>query len=292
MYGWAGQRLKVYLTEGKIVKEPLSEEMRLNYLGGRGINSKTLFDEVKPGIDPFSPENVFMVGVGPLSGTAAPLAGRWTVTAKAPLTGILGDGNGGGDFSSELKFAGYDQVVFYGRSPKPVYLWINDDHVELRDASQLWGKTNGETNRLLWEELDNREVRVLSIGPAAENLVRITKVFANMTRSGGNCGIGAVMGSKNLKAVAVRGTGSVKIARPKEFYQAVKESYKKIMASPTQQEFRETGMMASIPRFNMAHSLNTRNTQSGYFEGWEKLTSEAFHEGGYEVKHRGCGACP
>ncbi|MDP2729189.1 MAG: aldehyde ferredoxin oxidoreductase family protein [Dehalococcoidales bacterium] len=291
MYGWAGQRLKVYLTEGKIVKEPLSEELRLNYLGGRGLNSKTLFDELKPGVDPLSPDNVFMVGIGPLNGTATPTCGRWTVTAKSPLTGILGDGNGGGDFASELKFAGYDQIVFYGRSPKPVYLWVNDDRVELRDASHLWGKTNGDTNKMLWEGLGDREVRVLSIGPAAENLVRITKVFSNITRSGGKGGMGAVMGSKNLKAVAVRGTGSVKIANPKEFYQAVKEIYEKLMASPGQQQFREVGTMGAIVGANNGRRLNTRNAQSGYFEGADKLSSEAFHSQ-FESKHRGCAACP
>ncbi|MFC1988203.1 aldehyde ferredoxin oxidoreductase family protein, partial [Chloroflexota bacterium] len=291
MYGWAGQRLKVYLTEGKIVKEPLSEELRLNYLGGRGINSKTLFDELKPGIDPLSPENVFIVGIGPLNGTATPTCGRWTVTAKSPLTGTLGDGNGGGDFATELKFAGYDQIIFYGRSPKPVYLLINNDHVELRDASRLWGQTNGETNKLLWKELGDREVRVLSTGPAGENLVRISKVFSNMTRCGGKGGMGAVMGSKNLKAVAVRGTGSVKIAKPTEFYQAVKHIYEKLMASPVQQEYRETGTMSNIPRFNTMRGLNTRNAQSGYFEGAEKLSSEAFHSQ-FETRHRGCAACP
>ncbi len=290
MYGWTGQCLKVYLTEGKIVKEPLSEELRLNYLGGRGLNSKTLFDELKPGIDPFSSDNIFMVGVGPLSGTAAPTAGRWTVTAKSPLTGTLGDGNGGGDFSSELKFAGYDQIIFYGRSPKPVYLWVNNDHVELRDASHLWGQTNQETNKLLWEELGDREVRVLSIGPAAENLVRISKVFTNMTRTGGKGGMGAVLGSKNLKAVAVRGTGSVKIAKPKEFYQAVKRIYEKI-TTPGQQVFRETGTMGVIPSLNERRSLNTRNAQMGYFEGAEKFSSEAFHSQ-FKSKHRGCAACP
>ncbi len=291
MYGWAGQRLKVYLTEGKIVKEPISEELRLNYLGQRGLNSKTLFDELKPGIDPLSPDNVFMVGVGPLNGTAAPTSGRWTVTAKSPLTGILGDGNGGGDFSTELKFAGYDQIVFYGRSSTPVYLWINNDRVELRDASHLWGKTNGETNKLLWKELDDREVRVLSTGPAGENLVRITKVFSNMTRSGGKGGMGAVMGSKNLKAVAVRGTGSVKIAKPKEFFKAIKHIYEKQMASPVQQEFREAGTMEALTRHNTARGLITRNAQSGYFEGAEKFSSEAFHSQ-FESKHRGCAACP
>jgi len=166
MYGWTGQRLKVYLTEGKIIKEETPEWLRVDYIGGRGLNARTLFDELKPGIDPLGPENVFMVGVGPLNGTAAPASGRFTVTAKAPLTGIFGDGNGGGYFAAELKFAGYDQIVFYGRSPRPVYLWINDDQVELRDASHLWGKNTWETHHLLVKELKKPELHEISIGPA------------------------------------------------------------------------------------------------------------------------------
>src|SRR3990170_1323358 len=167
MNGWAGQRLKVYLTEGKIVKEPLSEDLRLNYLGGRGLNSKLLFDEIPPGIDALSPENISMIGIGPLNGTAAPASSRWTVSAKSPMTGGLGDGNGGGDAATELKFAGYDQITFYGRSPKPVYLWINNDQVELRDASHLWGKTTWETHKLLVRELGG-EVHEMCTGPAGE----------------------------------------------------------------------------------------------------------------------------
>ena len=291
MNGWAGQRLKVYLTEGKIVKEELPEELRLEYLGGRGFNSKTLFDEVRPGTDPLGPENVFIVGIGPLAGTLAPCAARWTVTAKAPLTNIFGDGNGGGDFATELKFAGYDQIIFYGRSPKPVYLWINDDQVKLRDASHLWGKTTWDTHNLLVEELGNREVRELSIGPAGENLVRFAKVFANTTRAGGKGGMGAVMGSKNLKAVAIRGTGSVKIAKPEEFYKAAQHAYEEIKDSAFQQIFREKGTLF-IPKGRIRlRAIPTRNSQSGYFEGWEKLTSEAF-ESQYAVKHTACFACP
>ncbi|NQT31007.1 MAG: aldehyde ferredoxin oxidoreductase, partial [Deltaproteobacteria bacterium] len=227
------------------------------------------------------------------NGTAAPGSARWTVSAKSTVAvpGGLGDGNGGGDFGTELKFAGYDQVIFYGRSPKPVYLWINNDQVELRDASHLWGKTPGETNNLLVEELGDREVRVLCIGPAGENLVGLAKVFANVTRTGGKGGMGAVMGSKNLKAVAVRGTGAVKIAKPVEFFQAVKRAYEKLMASPYLQMFREQGTMHLIRTCTELRSLTTRNAQSGYFEGWQKLSSEAF-ESQYAVKHKGCSACP
>ncbi len=291
MYGWAGQRLKVYLTEGKIVKEELSEELRLDYIGGRGLNSKTLFDELKPGTDPFSPENVVMVGVGPLVGTMAPCASRWTATAKSPLTGILGDGNGGGDFAAELRFAGYDQIVFYGRSPKPVYLWINNDQVELRDASHLWGRTTWDTQDILLKELGDREIRVLVIGPAGENLVRVAKVFTNRTRAGGKGGVGAVMGSKNVKAVAVRGTGAIKIARPREFFQAAKHAHEKLMASPYQQMIREEGAFYIFRSMAQMRSLTTRNSQTGHFEGFENLTTEAF-ESQFAVKHKGCFSCP
>jgi aldehyde:ferredoxin oxidoreductase len=291
MYGWAGQRLKVYLTEGKIVKEPLSEDLRLEYLGSRGFNSKTLFDEVKPGIDPLSPENVFIVGIGPLAGTIAPGASRWTVTAKSPQTDIFTDGNGGGDFGAELRFAGYEQIIVYGRSPKPVYLWINNDHVELRDASRLWGKTTWDTHNLLVEELGDREIRELSIGPAGENQVRIAKLYANTTRAGGKGGIGAVMGSKNLKAVVVRGTGSVKIANPEELHKATKHCYEKLETSPFHRGLRDKGTYMFFDNVHQKRSLATRNSQAGYIEGWGKLTWGAF-ESQYAVKHTGCFACP
>ena len=290
MYGWAGQRLKVYLTDGKIVKEPLPEELRLEYLGGRGFNSKTLFDELRPGIDPLSPENVLIVGVGPLAGTLAPGMARGTVTAKSPLSGIFGDGNAGGGFAAELKFAGYDQIIFYGQSPTPVYLWIKDDQVELRDASHLWGKTTWETHDLLVEELGDRQIYEFCIGPAGENLVRLSKLSTSTTKASGK-GLGAVMGSKKIKAVVARGSGSIKIAKPAEFYEAARHTYDKLMQSPYQQALKEEGTFY-IPRWGTKkRNIATRNAQSGYFEGWEKLTSEAF-EAQYAIKHTGCFACP
>ncbi|MDP2744860.1 MAG: aldehyde ferredoxin oxidoreductase family protein [Dehalococcoidia bacterium] len=291
MHGWTGQRLKVYLTEGKIVKEPLPDELRLNYLGGRGVISRTLLDELKPGVDPLGPDNIFMVAAGPLNGTAAPCTSRWTVTAKSAITGGLSDGNGGGDFATELKFAGYDQIIFYGRSPRPVYLWISNDQVELRDASHLCGKTTKETNDHLAKELEDTETRVLCIGPAGENLVRLAKVFSNSTRAGGKGGIGAVMGSKNLKAVAVRGTGSVRIANPTAFLTAAKRAYEKLTDSPFLQMFRQQGTMHLIRHHANTYALPTKNLQEGYFEGWENLTWEAFAPK-YQVKNKACSACP
>ena len=293
MYGWAGQQLKVYLTEGKIVKEETPEWLRREYLGGMGFNTKVFWDEIKLGIDPLSPENVFIVSGNLLSGTLAPTGARWTVTAKAPLTGIWGDGSGGGDFGARLRFAGYDQVICYGRSPTPVYLWIDDDRVELRDASHLWGKTTWDTHDLLTEELDDKRISELTIGPAGENLVRITKVFNDKARAAGKGGMGAVMGSKNLKAVVVRGTGSIKIANPEEFYNIARRAYEKHLASPGRQRAMTTGTMSLIRRFSQPEerSLVTRNAQSGYFEGWEKVTAEVFRTQ-YATRHRGCFGCP
>lgn len=291
MYGWAGKRLKVYLTEGKVVTEETPEWLRREYVGGRGFNSRTLFDEIKPGVDPLGPDNVFIVGVGPLAGTLAPCgASRWTVTAKAPLTDIFGDGSGGGHFAPELKFAGYDQIIVYGRSPKPVYLWIKDDHVELRDASHLWGKTTWDTYDALIAELGDREIRDLTIGPAGENQVLYAKVFTGKARTGGKGGMGAVMGSKNLKAIAVRGSGSVKIARPGEFYKAAVDARNKILAAPYLKVLKEQGTLFIVRAASISKALTTRNSQAGYFEGWEKLSWEAFKDH-YAVRQSGCLGC-
>ena len=292
MYGWAGRRVRTYLTEGKIIKEGIPEWLRREYLGGRGFNSRVLWDEVEAGIDPLGPENVLMVAVGPISGTLAPVAGgRWTVTAKSPVTGLVGDGNGGGHFAAELKFAGYDQIIIHGRSPKPVCLYINDGRVELGDASHLWGKTTWEAHDLLVKELGDREIQTLTIGPAGENQVLLAKVMANKARAGGKCGMGAVMGSKNLKAVVVRGAGSVKIAQPEEFYDVAKDIREKLLSSEYQQMFKEKGTMAFFRTYATKGALTARNSQAGYFEGWENLSSEAFEEQ-YAVRHSGCFACP
>ena len=291
MYGWTGRRLKVYLSEGKIVKEEIPEELRLDFLGGRGLNSKTLFDEVKPGIDPLGPDNILIVGIGPLNGTAAPCSGRWTLTAKSPLTDIHGDGNGGGDFAAELKFAGYDQLIFYGQSPKPVYLWINDDKVEIRDASHLWGLNTWETHDQLVKDTHDPEVREICIGPAGENKVLFAIVTANGTRPAARTGMGTVMGSKNLKAVAVRGTGSVKIARPDEFFKEAKHFYQILGASPYFQMFGKEGSLYLMRAMGSMDQLGTRNQQHGYFKQYEKLSPAAYHAQ-YRIKSNACFTCP
>ena len=215
MYGWMGTVLKVDLTGEKIKKESLDESVARDFIGGRGLNSLTLFKEVKPGIDPLGPENVICFSSGPLTGTPLSLTSRIEVSTLSPLSGILGDGNAGGDFPTFLRRAGYDQIVITGRASSPKYLWIDNGNVELRDASHLWGKTTWQTTDML-KEMHGRDVRVACIGQAGENLVRLASIMFDRYASAAR-GSGAVMGSKNLKAIAVRGSGKVKLAMPKEF---------------------------------------------------------------------------
>ncbi|MBI4284931.1 MAG: aldehyde ferredoxin oxidoreductase family protein [Chloroflexi bacterium] len=291
MFGWAGQRLRVYLTEGKIVKEALSEELGRSYLGGRGLNSQALLEEVPPHADPLGPDSVLAVATGTLVGTLTPAAARWTVSARSPLTNGFGDGNGGGDFGAALKFAGYDQVIFYGQSPKPVYLLIDGDRVALKDASHLWGKTLSEMRDLLVKELESPQISYLAIGPAGENLALITKMFCN-TRAGGKGGMGAVAGSKKLKAIVVtRTTKSIEVARPADFLAAAKRAHRKVAASPFRKMMREGGSL-NWTRGEIARGcMPTRNMQAGYFEGWENLTAEVYLKR-YMFKPLTCFACP
>jgi len=225
LYGWIGKILRVDLSKGKIVKKPLPKELRYNFIGGRGINSKILYDETKPETDPLGPENRLIIGTGPVTGTIVPTSSRFTITAKSPLTGILGDANSGGSFGGELKFAGYDNIVVQGISEKPVYLWIDDDQVELKDAQKLWGRSTHETERMIKEEIGDSDIRVLSIGQAGENLVKIAGIIADEDHAAARCGLGAVMGSKKLKAIAVRGSKTINIAHPDKLFDLVDKMY-------------------------------------------------------------------
>ncbi|MDH5451343.1 MAG: aldehyde ferredoxin oxidoreductase, partial [Candidatus Bathyarchaeota archaeon] len=199
MFGWAGKNLRVDLSKRKVVKEPLNKELVHRFIGGRGINSKTLFDELEPGINPYSPDNKLIFGTGPLAGTFAPASARWTVTTKSPLTGILGDAHAGGHWAAELKFAGYDHIVLQGKAKKPVYLSIDDCDIELRDASEIWGEDTWKTQRFIKEDLGDPNIQVVCIGPAGERLVRFACIIHSLKRAAGRTGMGAVMGSKNLK---------------------------------------------------------------------------------------------
>lgn len=291
MAGWAGKLLRVNLTEGTISKEDLKLEDARNYIGGRGLGSKILMDEVDPRVDPFSPENKLIFMTGPLTGTFAGSSGRYEVVAKAPLTGTIGASNSGGHFGPELKYAGYDGIIFEGKSDKPVYLYINDDDVQLRSAEHLWGKTVFDTTDELLKETAE-DARVACIGPGGEKLVLFATVMNDKHRAAGRSGLGAVMGSKNLKAVVVRGTKSIEAAKPDEFLESCIDARNKLKAHPvTGAGLPAYGTEILINILNQAGALPTRNWRDGgYFEYADEIGGESLKEK-YLVKNKGCFGC-
>ncbi|MDP3880251.1 MAG: aldehyde ferredoxin oxidoreductase C-terminal domain-containing protein [Dehalococcoidales bacterium] len=211
LYGWAGTTLEIDLSRGKIEKRATDRQLTEDFLGGKGTNAKILWDRVPPEVDPFSPDNLMIVSAGVLTGTMVPSANRTIITFKSPVLGIKYYCAMGGFFGPQLKQAGYDTIIFSGKSPVPVYLWIDDDHVELRDASHLRGRDNFETQKLIKEEANNNEIEIISIGLAGENRVYSASIEGSSSASASRGGAGAVMGDKNLKAIAVRGTGDVNV---------------------------------------------------------------------------------
>ena len=215
-YLYGGTILRVDLSTGKIEKQPTSTYAE-KWIGGRGINARILYTELEPGIDALSPENVLIFSVGPLTGSMFPGSGRVEVAAKSPVTGIQGMSNMGGYWGPELKYAGYDSIVIKGRAPKPVYITINNDSVEIKDASHIWGTDTYKTQDALQEELGDPEVEVVCIGPGSENLVAYGSIQTRMGNAAGRTGMGTVMGAKKLKAIAVRGTRGLSVAEPDRF---------------------------------------------------------------------------
>ena len=250
MAGWTETLLRVDLTDRKIEKEEHPEDLRHHFIGGRGINSRLLYNEVAPGIDPLGPENSLFFGTSPLTGTGLLTSGRVHVTAKSPLTGILGDSNAGGHFGPELKWAGYDHVIIEGAADSPVYLWIDDDQVEIRDATHLWGKTVSETYAILFKELGDSRVRIATIGPAGENLVKFASIMTDYGNACGKTGMGTVMGAKNLKAVCVRGTKGFYVADPEGFKTIARGLIDRIKNGPTYKAFSKVGTLMYLDQYN------------------------------------------
>ncbi len=274
---WTGKILRVNLTAGTVKSEPLNMGWAKAYLGSRGLASKYLVEEIDAKVDPLSPDNKIIWATGPLTGTMASTGGRYTVVTKGPLTGAIACSNSGGYWGAELKMAGWDMVIFEGKSPKPVYLNIQDGVAELRDAAHLWGKTVWETEATLKKELQDPLARVSSIGGAGENGVLYAAVVNDLHRAAGRSGVGAVMGSKNLKAIAVRGTiGVGNIANPKEFMRVTYEK-KKILAENgvTGQGLPTYGTQVLMNVINEIGALPTRNHQDVAFEGAKDISAEA-----------------
>ncbi len=291
MNGWTGTLLRVNLTRGEVTREAVNMEWAREYIGGRGLATRYLYEEGVATVDPLSPANKLILATGPLTGTGAPCGARYMVVTKGPLTGAIAASNAGGQWPAELKFAGYDLIIFEGRAEKPVYLWIYNDQVELRDAGHLWGRTTWETEDLIRAETD-AEAKIAGIGPAGEKQVLFACVVNDKHRGAGRSGVGAVMGSKNLKAVAVRGTRGVKVADPNGFWQAALETLAKLKASAvTGQALPTYGTEVVMNVINQAGFLPTRNFQEGQFEHADRISGETL-AATLLVRNRGCFACP
>ena len=291
MYGWAGTILRVDLGSGTIERHLMDEHLCKNFVGGRGISAKLLFDEVGPEIEPLSPYNKLIFSCGPLSGTSAPSPARFHVTGKSPLTGIMGNSNAGGYFGPAMKRAGFDHLVIQGKAQEPVYLWINDNNIEIKSARHLWGKNIREAEAQIKEELGDRRVRVAAIGQAGENLVSIANII-HEERSASRTGMGAVMGSKNLKAVAIRGTKDVQLFDPDGFNRLAKEFQQRIAKSDKYEHFRKNGGSTGTYATDKAGFLAIRNfQQTGGFEGIENFNPKNVAPQFY-ISNKPCFKCP
>jgi len=278
--GWTRKILRVDLTAGTCKSEPLNMKWADEYLGSRGLATKYLCEEVDPKIDPLAPGNKLIMTTGPLTGTMASTGGRYAVVTKGPLTGAIACSNSGGYFGAEMKFAGWDMIILEGKSAKPTYLWVEDDKAELRDASHLWGKSTWDTEEIVKKSHQDPQIRVCSIGRAGENGVLFACIVNDLHRAAGRSGVGAVMGSKNLKAVAIRGTkGLGGIKDFKEFLKVTTEK-KKVLAdnAVTGQGLPAYGTQVLMNVINEMGALPTRNHRDAQFEGAGKISAEAMRE--------------
>jgi len=290
MFAYAGKILRVDLTTGKISTELLSEKMAKDYIGGIGLGIRLLVDNSKPGTDPFAPDNPLIFATGPLSGTMGPTAGNgYAVVSKSPATGGVGEAKAHGFFGPDLKRAGYDVIIITGKAPKLSYLWIDDDKVQIMDAEHLKGATVSETDDKIREDLGDFYIRVSAIGEAGEKLSRIGCIINDEFRAIGRTGMGGVMGSKNLKAVAVRGTKDVNVADMDGFREFVKMIHER-MKGPATKKYKTLGTPENVLVLNSLAALATRNWTNATFEGAEKVSGEWLNEH-YVKKIVGCATC-
>ncbi len=290
MHGYAGKVLFVDLNTGKTRVEPLSEDYAKKYIGGIGLGMRLWLANSKQGVEPFSPENPLVLALGPISGTMFPTGGNGhAFVSKSPETFGIGEAVAHGTFGAEMKRAGYDAIILKGKSEKPVYLWIDDELVQLLDASYLMGKSPSETEDAIKEDLGDYYIRVAAIGLAGEKLSRIACIINEKTRAAGRTGLGAVMGSKNLKAIAVRGTRDIVPAKPDEFMDMVKEFHER-MKGPATRKYRTLGTPENVLVHNALYCMPTRNYNNAHFEEADKVSGEALNEK-FVAKIIGCSSC-
>jgi aldehyde:ferredoxin oxidoreductase len=287
----AGDILHVDLTRGTWWRQPITKDMLLQYLGGRGINAWMLWDRVKPRVDPLGPDNVIILGTGLLSGTAAPSSGRNTVTCLSPATGLYLKTSGGGGWGGELKYAGYGHVVVYGRAEKPVYIWIDDDKVEIRDAARVWGLDVRETDLAIKKELGDEDVQIAAIGQAGENLVRFAAVMFSVYHAAGRGGAGAVMGSKNLKAIAVRGSGGLTPVKPARYHETVVAARDSLLRDSGAAGLAKYGTSGSLNVVNEMKIFPANNFQRSSVDDVYPLTGQYLLEKGFLKRRVACFGC-
>ncbi len=285
--------LRVNLTTGEVKEEIIDNDLVRKYLGGRGLASKILADEIDPNIDPLSEQNKLIFANGLLTGTAVPTAGRYMVVTKGPLTGTIASSNSGGFFGAELRKAGWSLVIVEGKAEKPVYISIKDSDVQIKDATHLWGKNTHETTDILLEEFGDDKAKVACIGPAGENLVKFAAVINDKGRAAGRTGVGAVMGSKNLKAIIARGSERIEVMDKATFMEAVKSKVDIIRKNPiTGEGLPKLGTKVLDSIINQSGLYPTKNFQFGTFEYTEEVSGEALVNKGYLKDNKACYACP
>ena len=290
-YGYTGNILRIDLTTKKYWIEHLEEKFYHTYWGGRVLALYYMLNQMKPHTDPLSPENLLIFAPSVITGAPAPAIPRYTVCAKSPLTGAQGEAEAGGWWGPELKKAGFDAIIIKGSSPTPVYLYIKDGKVEIKDATHLWGKDTGETQKIIKNELADDKIRIAQIGPAGENLVRFANIVNELKHFNGRNGLGAVMGSKKLKAIAVRGTKSIDLYDKEKISQVTKNITKRIMDNPLSRGLRELGTPGVVRPFYEAGCLPSYNWTTGYFKEGENLTAETYNKTILKGT-KGCYACP
>ena len=290
LYGYGGHILRVDLSRGSAVREKSDPSLLRKAIGGRGLNSWRLHDELDRKIDPLSPENMLLIGVGPLTGSLLSASAYMTISGKSPMTGMLGDSAAGGFFGPELKQAGYDQVVITGRSETPCYLVIADDRVVIRDASHLWGTDLWQATSAIRRELGDNAFQIAAIGPAGENLVKFATVACNNSRMCGRTGMGCLFGSKNLKAVAVRGTHPVTLSDTLAFLDLTRELDRRILEHPEWQKRHDLGSPLLMNALNGIGILPTNHFQKGVCDYVDKVSGETLARI-HKVKNKSCFNC-
>ncbi len=287
MFGWNGKMAQVNLTERKVEDIPLNEEFLTDYLGGRGLGVKFVYDLVKPGVNPLSSENILVFAAGPLTGTTCPTSGRFATVSKSPLTGTIFDSNSGGTFGPELKFAGFDGLIISGKAEEPVYIEIHNGKISIREAKHLWGKNTREVTREL-----SRFGKVACIGKAGEKGVRFASIMNDYTHTCGRGGLGAVMGNKNLKAIVVKGKKKVSLFDKDRYKKYFQDITRLLIASPVSSKgLSEYGTAVLVNLINYMKILPTGNFRFSRFDFAEEISGEKINST-FPIRKTPCYACP